>query len=229
MYLSHKHKFLFLRTPKTASSSLSDFFIRNIDDPDAIYTEVEDSNIPGTLDESIVSRYRPYAFYHFTLNQLIDEGVITREQVAEYDIFALLRSPVDRAKSFYYFYRKWKGQHTEPSIEQYRSWTLNGVFKGEPNSGIVQSDLLKLGKKDVGRFWLYEDLDKELSNFMFNRRLRIDHPLPRHKTDARKNRDNEIEFEEQDLQAMRQTFKEDFDLYDKIAKPSVTYQRPLFP
>ena len=73
-----------------------------------------------------------------------------------------------------------------------------------------------MGTKDVGRFWLYEDLDKELSNFMFNRRLRIDHPLPKHKTDSRKTRNNEIEFEEQDIQAMRQTFKEDFALYNKI-------------
>jgi len=46
--------------------------------------------------------------------------------------------------------------------------------------------------------------------------LRIDHPLPKHKTDSRKARNNEIEFEEQDVQAMRQTFKEDFELYNKI-------------
>ena len=221
MYLSHKHKFLFLRTPKTASSSLSDFFIRNIQDDEAIYTEVEDSSLPGTLDEAIVSKYRPYAFYHFTLNQLIDEGVLTKEQALEYDIFALLRNPVDRAKSFYYFYRKWKDPYGDPSVEQYRQWTDKGVFKGEPNSAIVQSSLLKLGNKSVGRFWLYEDLDKELSNFMFNRRLRIEHPLPKHKTDSRKNRDNEIEFEEQDIQSMRQTFKEDFELYNSLRVSNV--------
>lgn len=215
MYLSHKHKFLFLRTPKTASSSLSDFFIRNIDDPDAVYTEVEDSNLPGTLDESIVSRYRPYAFYHFTLNQLIDEGIITKEQALEYDIFAVLRNPIDRAKSFYYFYRKWRAHGTDPSIEQYRQWTNNGIFE-DPNSGIVQTDLLKLGNKPVGRFWLYENLERELSNFMFNRRLRIDHPLPRHKTDTRQVRTDEIVFEERDIEELKQTFGPDFDLYNEL-------------
>ena len=218
MYLSHKHKFLFLRTPKTASSSLSDFFIRNIQDDEAIYTEVEDSNLPGTLDEAIVSKYRPYAFYHFTLNQLIDEGVLTKEQALEYDIFALLRNPVDRAKSFYYFYRKWKAHGIDPSVEQYRNWTINGVFKGEPNSGIVQTSLLKLGNKNIGRFWLYEDLEKELSNFMFNRRLRIDHPLPRHKTDSRAVRTDEIEFEQRDIDEMKNTFAEDFKLYEELKK-----------
>ena len=51
---------------------------------------------------------------------------------------------------------------------------------------------------------------------MFNRRLRIDHPLPKHKADSRKDKSDEIEFEEQDIQAMRLTFKEDFELYNKI-------------
>ena len=54
MYVSHKYKLIFLRTPKTASSSLSEFFIKNIPDPDAIYTLVEDSNIPATLSKEIL-------------------------------------------------------------------------------------------------------------------------------------------------------------------------------
>lgn len=216
MYLSHKYKFLFLRTPKTASSSLSDFFIRNIDDPDAIYTEVEDSNLPGTLDESIVSRYRPYAFYHFTLEQLIAEGVLTKEQALEYDCFALLRDPIERAKSFYYFYKKFRSPGKEASLAEYKSWTRNGVFNNDPNSGIVQADLLSLDGKIVGKYWLYENLEKELSNFMFHRRFRIDHPLPRHKTDTRKVKKNEIEFDEQSINELRTHFKKDFELYESL-------------
>lgn len=218
MYLSHKYKFLFLRTPKTASSSLSDFFIRNINDPEAIYTEVEDSNLPGTLDESIVSRYRPYAFYHFTLDQLIHEGVITEEQAREYDVFALLRDPIDRAKSFYYFYKKFRSPGTSPSLEEYKRWTNKGVFNNDPNSAIVQTDLLKIKGESVGRYWLYENLEKELSNFMFHRRLRIDHPLPRHKTDTRKVKKNEIEFDETSLNDLREHFQNDFMLYEQLKK-----------
>lgn len=216
MYLSHKYKFLFLRTPKTASSSLSDFFIRNVDDPDAIYTEVEDSNLKGTLDESIVSRYRPYAFYHFTLEQLIAEGVLTEEQALEYDCFALLRDPIDRAKSFYYFYKKFRSPRTSPSLEEYKMWTNKGVFNNDPNSAIVQTDLLKLNGNQVGRYWLYENLEKELSNFMYHRKIRIDHPLPKHKTDTRKVRKDEIEFDEASLNDIKQHFKNDFELYEEL-------------
>lgn len=216
MYLSHKYKFLFLRTPKTASSSLSDFFIRNIDDPDAIYTEVEDSNLPGTLDESIVSKYRPYAFYHFTLEQLITEGVITEEQALEYDCFALLRDPIERAKSFYYFYKKFRNPRGEASLAEYKTWTTNGVFNNDSNSSIIQADLLSLRGNLVGKYWLYENLEKELSNFMFHRRLRIDYPVPNHKTDTRKIKKNEIEFDEKSIAELRDHFKKDFELYEKL-------------
>lgn len=216
MYLSHKYKFLFLRTPKTASSSLSDFFIRNIDDPNAIYTEVEDSNLPGTLDENIVSKYRPYAFYHFTLDQLLDEGVLTEEQAKEYTCFALLRNPIDRAKSFYYFYKKFKAPHRPASLDEYKAWTHYGVFRGEPNSGIVQTHLLKLGDEQLGRYWLYEDLEQELFDFLFERKIEVKYPLPRHKTDSRKSRKDEIEFDEESLRHLRNHFREDFEMYEKL-------------
>jgi len=218
MYLSHKYKFLFLRTPKTASSSLSDFFIRNVDDPNAIYTEVEDSNLKGTLDESIVSRYRPYAFYHFTLNQLIKEGVITEQQAREYDVFALLRDPIDRAKSFYYFYKKFRSPRTSPSLEEYKNWTNRGVFNNDPNSGIVQTSLLKIGNESVGRFWLYENLEEELFKFMYEKKIIINYPLPKHKTDTRKDKSNEFEFDDASLRDIKEHFHEDFVMYNKLAR-----------
>ena len=58
MFISPKYKFIFLRVPKTASTSLSEFFIRNVDDPDAIYTEVEDSKIAGTLSDEKLEEIR---------------------------------------------------------------------------------------------------------------------------------------------------------------------------
>ena len=217
MYLSHKYKFRFLRTPQTASSSLSDFFIRNIDDPDAVYTEVEDSNLRGTLDESIVSRYRPYAFYHFSLQQLIAEGIITEEQASEYYCFALLRNPIDRAKSFYYFYKKFRSPNKPPSLEEYKSWTNNGVFDNDANSAIVQTDLLKFRNTLYGEYWLYEDLGTRLEYFMEHQLgVPIQFPLPRHKTDTRKNRDNEIMFDEESYTDIIKHFSADYEMYNEL-------------
>lgn len=218
MYLSHKYKFLFLRTPKTASSSLSDFFINNIDDPDAIYTEVEDSGLPGTLDEAIVSKYRPYAFYHFSITQLINEGVITEDQAREYNVFSVLRDPVDRAKSFYYFYKKFRTPNVAPSLHQYRNWMVGdtAVFDNDPNSAIQQVELSIFKSELLGRFWLYDNLDMELQVFMKNLGLPCP-PLPKHKTDTRKNRDEEFVFEKSDIEAIKRTFPSDWDIYDRVS------------
>ena len=228
MYLSHKYKFLFLRTPKTASSSLSDFFINNIDDPSAIYTEVEDANIPGTLSEDIVGKYRPYAFYHFTISQLIAEGVLTLEQAKEYKVFSVLRDPVDRAKSFYYFYKKFRDVGTPPSIEQYRSWCYPGtaIFNNDNNSGIQQMTLSVHNNELLGDFWLYENLNKEVARFMDSLGL-PNAELPQHKTGLRKNVREEIQFEQKDLQAIKNTFSADVEMYRRLVNPPIKWERNI--
>jgi hypothetical protein len=228
MYLSHKYKFLFLRTPKTASSSLSDFFINNIDDPSAIYTEVEDANIPGTLSEDIVGKYRPYAFYHFTISQLIAEGVLTLEQAKEYKVFSVLRDPVDRAKSFYYFYKKFRDVGTPPSIEQYRNWCYpeTAIFNNDNNSGIQQMTLSVHNNELLGDFWLYENLNKEVARFMDSLGL-PNAELPQHKTGLRKNVREEIQFEQKDLQAIKNTFSADVEMYRRLVNPPIKWERNI--
>lgn len=219
MYVSHKYKLIFLRTPKTASSSLSEFFIKNIPDPDAIYTPVEDSNIPATLSNEIINKYKiNFAYYHFTLQDLVDNRIITKQQALEYRTIAVLRDPVDRQKSFYYFYRKWKGRGTDASLVQYKSWTTKGSFIGEPNSSIRQTDILKYNGEIHGEYWLYQNFHNDLSQLMRELNLSVTHMLPRHKNDFRKNRDNEIVFDEQAMNTLRTAFGADIDLYNKLTE-----------
>lgn len=217
MYVSHKYKLIFLRTPKTASSSLSEFFIRNIPDPNAIYTPVEDSNIPGTLDKSIINRYKiNFKYYHFTIEDLINNGIITKDQALNYKCISVIRDPFDRQKSFYYFYRKWKGRGKPASVEQYKALTSKGTFLGEPNSAIRQSDFLKLNGRYIGNYWLYENIDQEIQKLMNKLNLPITHPLPRHKTNFRNDRKNEIEFDKAIKDDIVAAFKEDIQLYNEV-------------
>lgn len=219
MYVSHKYKLIFLRTPKTASSSLSEFFIKNIPDPDAIYTPVEDSNIGGTLSKEIVNKYKlNFAYYHFTLQDLVDNGVVTLAQALEYKSVAVIRNPVDRQKSFYYFYRRWKSVGSQPSLAQYKAWTPQGFFRGEPNSGILQSNILKCNGKIQGDYWLYQNIGNELSHLMRELNLQVTHPLPNHKNDFRTNRDDEIKFDEEAMRTLTKTFGADIDLYNELAE-----------
>lgn len=217
MYISPKYQFIFLRTPKTASSSLSEFFIKNIPDPQAIYTPVEDSNLRGTIHDSIINKYkRDFKFYHFTLDDMVRENIITEQQARTYKSFAVIRDPIDRQKSFYYFYKKWKGKGKPASLDQYKSWAPNGTFTGEPNSAIRQTDFLSLKGEMIGTYWLYENLNAEVENFMRSINVPIVHALPNHKSNFRKNRSDEIKFDQESLQKIKKAFGKDFDVYNEL-------------
>ena len=219
MYISHKYKLIFLRTPKTASSSLSEFFIKNIPDPDAIYTPVEDSDIPATLSKSIIDKYKiHFKYYHFTLQDLVDNRIITPMAAIQYKSIAVVRDPVDRQKSFYYFYKRWKNKNVPPSVEEYNSWTTRGSFIGEPNSGILQSDILKYDGEIRGEYWLYENINNDLSALMRELNIQVTHMLTQHKNDFRKNRDNEISFDDKAIDNILKYFGDDVTLYNELAE-----------
>ena len=217
MYISHKYKLIFLRTPKTASSSLSEFFIKNIPDPDAIYTPVEDSKIRGTLDQSIINKYKlNFKYYHFTLEDLVHNNLITPEQIREYKSVAVIRNPIDRQKSFYYFYKRWKGPNKPASIEEYKSWTRSGSFINEPNSAIRQSSILTYGDNICGEYWLYENINNSLQNLMNMLKLDIKYSLPNHKNNFRTDKQNEIQFDEEAMRELHSAFVNDFTLYNNL-------------
>ena len=217
MYLSHKYKFLVLRTPKTGSSSLSEFLIKNIDDPDAIYTEIDDTGIPGTLDEAIVNRNRPFKYFHFSLNDLIREKVITPDIIKNYRCISVLRNPVDRQKSFYYFMKKWWAPNTVATLEEYKSFSPDGYsLRREYNTMLKQTDLLMYEGRLHGEFWLYQNLDEHVIDFMNDIGVAIKHPMPTHKSGFRKDREAEIQFDDQVMNSLRNHFKLDFEVYEKM-------------
>lgn len=217
MFISHKYKFIFLRTPKTASSSLSEFFIRNIPDKSAVYTPVEDSNIDGKGTEFLQKKYRKnFKYFHFTIEDLIEENIITEEQAKTYRIISVLRNPIDRQKSFYYFYRKWKSKGWPASLTQYKLLAPEGFFAGEPNSAIRQSDFSRLNGEIIGEHWLYEDLQSHVNDFMQELNLPISYPMPNHKSNYRKNKKDEIEFDDESLAKIKNVFANDFKLYNEL-------------
>ena len=78
MIRSDSHKFIFLRVPKNASSSLAQWLVMNYTDKDDIYTEVNDGGIPHRgviLCVNIMSR-----LIHMRLQELFDEGVVHKGQ-----------------------------------------------------------------------------------------------------------------------------------------------------
>lgn len=216
MYISHKYKLIFLRTPKTASSSLSEFFIRNIPDPEAVYTPVEDSRINGQGTDHLQTKYkRNFKYYHFTLEDLINEGVITKHQAKTYRVISVIRDPIDRQKSFFFFYSKWKAKGRPVDLNLYKTIAPNGTFLDEPNSALLQSSFGLLDGEYVGEYWLYENLGEHLSNLMKDLNLQTQYPLVSHKSGFRKNK-SDIRFDGESLNKMHDVFEKDFKLYNEL-------------
>lgn len=218
MYISHKYKFIFLRVPKTASSSLSDFFIKNIPDDSAVYTPVPDSKTEGNLDSKIIKKYKKtFRQFHLTLDDLVKERIITRDQALSYRVISVIREPFDRQKSFFYFYAKWRARGKTSNLGTYKKLAPDGFFKEEPNSKLLQSDFCKFEGKYIGEQWLYERLEDHVQEFMRGLGIPIVHPLPKHKAFFRKEKGkNEIVFDQEASRKIKEFFQEDFELYSRL-------------
>lgn len=89
MIVGHKDKIVFLRVPKTASTSISDFLVQNFEfGENDIHTPVLYTKRTG-LNCNIED-------VHLNLEGIIKNNLITEKQISEYQIFGLIREPVDR-------------------------------------------------------------------------------------------------------------------------------------
>lgn len=93
MFVSKSQNFIYLRTPKSGSTSMSNYLIDKLGgNKDSTYTlinllRIESKNMPFGL-----SGMNP----HSTVAQIIQAGVVSKEFIEQANIYACLREPVDR-------------------------------------------------------------------------------------------------------------------------------------
>jgi hypothetical protein len=83
MIVSRKRGFIFLRTPKTASTSLT-FQIR-----DSIESEIDFHSGLGPPQVDV-------EFYHLNLKEAINRKILSENEIKEFRIYATIRNPIDR-------------------------------------------------------------------------------------------------------------------------------------
>ena len=215
MYISRKYKIIFIRIPKTACSSITEFLIKNISDSEAIHSGVDDSKIKSTLiSQPIKKPVMSNKYVHYTLQDIVDDGFVKAEELEQYKIFGVLRNPVDRQKSMYWFRKKWS-RATPGSLEDYKNITIdNCTMKASPATGIEQVSFMKYNNILHGTFWLFENIDKELNNLLNDLGFSIKHELPKHKSGNRKK--NEFEFDEEVMKSLKAHYNNDFMMYHKL-------------
>lgn len=97
MIVIPEKKFIFLRVPRTASTSLSHFLLENMKDVVSIkHTPVYYSNYRGPNPI-----FNP-DLIHANVGELVEAGIIDPDTVVDSRIFAVVRDPIDRFISYAY-------------------------------------------------------------------------------------------------------------------------------
>jgi len=218
MYISHKYKIVFLRTSRCAGTSIQEFLIRNLDDPEALYTPLHwgSEQIKSSIPESVINSFRPYNFNYLTLEDLARQAVLSPVKFHEYYMFQVLRDPLDRQRSTYSSIKNSWSPDTEPSANEYDELSAGGInFKGAPGATLKQSNVFKYEDKNYGNIWLYEDLNAHLEEFTDKYNISVTHPLEKRKSS---NRDTHFNLNHTAVSHIANCFEEDFAMYTKIRK-----------
>lgn len=148
MIISHTHRFIYIRTHKTASTSLMTALVPYLAPTDAI---LDHPGLPfkgrnWTIGED---------FAHWPLTLAIERGQITPEQARDYTVWTVERNPWDKLWSGYKFY-----QRLVP--DAMTSVTFEDFIRGKGPFAPFSDWHLYAGNTRVFADWIgeYEDMSK---------------------------------------------------------------------
>ena len=204
MIVSHKNKFIFLKTRKTAGSSIEIALSKHCG-PEDIITQIAPSEEKMRLDMGYrgrqntqipISMYRkwdlwsrlrgdgPAHHFNHTPAKLLRRRLDT-EIFDEYYKFCVVRNPWDRAVSLFYFNKYGHGMPGLPETMSFADFLIQTSI-----DRITDTSIYMLGDKPaIDRFISFENLKEEWPALLESLGLdRVD--LPRAKSDSRKNREH---------------------------------------
>lgn len=200
MIVSHKNKFIFLKTRKTAGSSIEIALSKHCGPEDIITRLVEeqmrlDLGYRGTQNTQIpLTMYRkwdlwfrltgggPAHHFNHTSAELLKRR-LEAEAFDEYYKFCVVRNPWDRAVSLFY----WQKQHS-PHLPE--TLTFEDFLTQASPDILTNTSIYMLGNKPaVDRFIRFENLKEEWPELLDSLGLeRVE--LPRAKSYSRKKREH---------------------------------------
>lgn len=220
MVICDSRKFTFIRIPKNASTSLATYFINAYCNTNDVYTGIGDAKIPtNNVSSQIIDRYKhSYQFIHLTLNQIIGNKIFPEERIRTHRIIGVIREPLDRQLSLFFFKCRKKGGQATPA--NFREMFSRGFCSGDVNNEHLQSDYLKIGNQQVGEYWRYNDLQQHLDLFKAQIKPQRAVSLPNYKSSMRKSLDKErlIDeyYDQKTFDSVKRYYEKDFELWEKL-------------
>ena len=215
MVISDLHPFLFVRIPKNASTSLATFFVENYCGPNSINTGIGDSRIkPSNVPASVIEKHKTqYRIIHLTLNEIIEERLITEEDARSRRVIGVIRNPLERQLSLFFFKNRSNKRGATP--EAFRKDMQNGYMEKDGSNHILQTDYLKIGEENVGEFWKYDNLDMHLDRFS-EEYGQPKFPIKSFKSNIKPDSENLISdyYDDATRKAVEEYFMKDFEEYE---------------
>lgn len=214
MVISEKYKFVFLRIPKNASTSMATWLVKNCCDENDRYTKIGDSGIKTTnISNDVIEKHKSqHHFIHMTLQELVDDGVLRREELKEKEVFGVIRNPYHRQLSLFFFLPG------EKTLQRFREVFKDGYHCNDVSNKILQTDYLRLDGNIIGKSWNYSNIDQCRENFKINKNIVENHPMMKYKSNKKPKDMSSLaeEFYDQDTRnAVYNYYKEDFKLLEK--------------
>lgn len=221
MVISKTYNFIFLRLPKNASTSLAAFFVENCCGADDIYTYIGNAKISTrNVPPDVCKNYKKdHRIIHLTLQEIVDSGVVDAEFAMNAKTIAVLRNPLERQLSLFFFLSK-EFKKFDTSIKSFRKEFSNGCHITDPSNAITQYDYCVLNGKNLGTYWLYENINEKLDSFVQENNIKVKNGLQQYKSNyrSRKDTDNLIKeyYDEATRRAVENYYSKDFELYESL-------------
>ena len=207
MIVSHKHKFIFFKTRKTAGSSIQ-VALANYCGPDDIITGqyrlgVDDNSHSAGLNMNKFCSTHPHP-------ELLEVKSFLNEEIWNtYFKFAFVRNPYDIAVSRYHWDLKGKMGIEETSIEGFQKWVKEGKLFDKDAAYLYTSFKDYVDLDFIGYF---ENLEEDL-NYICNKINIPDLDLPKLKSGFRDSSSYSSFYNEDTKQIVKNFYFNDFKLF----------------
>lgn len=222
MVINERYNFVFLRIPKNASTSLAIWFIKNAGNPSTDkWTAVHDGGINGShgVDPMVLEKFKGTnrIIWHMTLQELIDNEIISKWHAQRKRIIGVVRDPFERQISLYYFLKR-RHKLTGDDASNFRDIFRRGCHPTETNNQILQSDYFKIDGKYPKQMdiWPYDQIQTRLESFAKENKLKMV-PLEKKKSGLRPPITNLADklYDDRTRDAVRRYYDEDFKILEQ--------------
>lgn len=215
MIISHKHKFIFIKTKKTAGTSI-EILLSKYCGEDDIITPIsdEDELIRKKLKHRTAQNYliekdgKTIELYnHMSAEEILN--IIGKKIWEEYYTFCFERNPWEKAISFYYY--KSINVHKESFSQFIRSDLFEKLSFGKNRLYLIDNKIA------VNKIYLYEELDNSLKDILAKLHIHDTIELPHAKTKFRKDKRSYRDIlSEKDIIYINLKFKNEIEMFYSI-------------